>query len=251
MKLVGFLQIFNEDSKGNLKRCLDSMSEYCDAICVYDDASTDDSVEVALTYSKVKLIRGKVNEFGKEIYHKQELLDFANLYSPDWIFWLDADEVIEKKGEQGGLRELCNNADTDACDFRQINFWRSERYYRVDGQYNAGVFCRLWRANLPLKYDTKDGLHQKPYPNGIHSIKTSDIKILHYGFGSSASIIDKYKTYKAHGQTGWALDRLVDERRLLLSATDEKWLGREPVGLNGAELNAQGSIVGMMSKGLI
>lgn len=240
MKLAGFLQIYNEESKGNLRRCLDSMSKYCDIIGVYDDASTDGSADVAEGYDKVILIRGTRNEFDREMSHKQELLSRLMSESPDWFFWLDADEVIEKRGEDGGLREIAESSDRDAHDFRQINFWRSERYYRVDGQYNSGIFCRLWRNNKDLSFSTEHGLHKKPYPDGIRTIRTEDLRILHYGFGSSDAIVDKYRTYKSYGQSGWDLDRLVCERGLRLAATKDEWLGRQPVGPTAQDIEAEG-----------
>lgn len=242
MKLAGFLQIYNEESKGNLRRCLDSMSRYCDVICIYDDASTDNSVDVAESYDKVKLIRGTDNKFDEEMLHKQELLELTLKQNPDWIVWMDADEIFEKEAEGGALRKLAASSDTDAHDFRQINFWRSERYYRVDGAYNRGIFCRLWRASLPLLFCTEHGLHKKPYPEGIRAVKTSDLRVLHYGFGSDDNIKDKYRTYKAHGQTGWDLERLVDEKTLALRYTEKEWLGREPDGDTIEEINQRGQI---------
>jgi glycosyltransferase involved in cell wall biosynthesis len=246
MKLAAFLQIYNEETKGNLRRCLDSLSLYCDVICIYDDASTDNSVEVAESYEKVRLIRGDKNEFNKEIHHKQKLLEFTKQFNPDWLFWMDADEIIEKRGEDGALRDLCRDTRFDSYDFRQVNFWRSERYYRVDGQFNSGIFRRLWRCKLQVEYSVADGLHRKPYPENTDPVKTSDLRILHYGFASTDNIVDKYRTYKQHGQSGWALDRLVDETRLTLAATDKEWLGREPEGFTGIEIEAQGPVRSML-----
>lgn len=219
------------------------MSKYCDIICVYDDASTDGSADIAESYEKVRLIRGETNAFDRETFHKQKLLEYTMSFNPDWIFWMDADEVIEKRGEDGALREICENSDRDAHDFRQVNFWRSERYYRVDGQYNSGIFCRLWRATSKLHYNAGIGLHRKLYPEGIHTIKTENLRILHYGFGSTDNIIDKYRTYKAHGQTGWALNRLIDESGLRLAHTDVRWLGgRMPQGPTLDELQEEGLV---------
>ncbi len=242
MKLAGFLQIYNEESNGNLRRCLDSLSRYCDIICVYDDCSTDNSADIAMGYNSVHLIRGKINEFDKEIYHKQELLEFTMSFNPDWILWMDADEVVEKRGEDGAIRELCASSSKDAHDFRQVNFWRSERYYRLDGAYNRGIFCRLWRATGGLRYAVDGGLHRKPYPEGISTIKTSDIQILHYGFASDANIVNKYRTYRAHGQSGWDLEQLVDEKGLRLAETPSDWLGREPEGWDLKNIKDAGAV---------
>lgn len=246
MILSGFLQIYNEESKGNLRRCLDSMSSYCDLICVYDDASTDGSADIAAMYDKVKLIRGDSNKFNKEMHHKHQLLEFAKTFNPDWIFWLDADEVVEKRGEDGEIRKLCEDSRFDSYDFRQVNFWRSERYYRLDEQYNSGVFRRLWRIKEGLDFAVSDGLHQLPYPKNTDPVKTSDLRILHYGFASNDNIIDKYRTYKKYGQIGWELDRLVDEKKLTLAQTKKEWLGRAPIGKSAYDIEMEGPIRRML-----
>jgi hypothetical protein len=75
-----------------------------------------------------------------------------------------------------------------------------------------------------LRYEPKPGLHQRPYPLGIEKVADSDIQIIHYGFGSDNAIISKYKTYEKHGQTGWPLQRLVDESTLQIKRIRPEWL---------------------------
>src|SRR5688572_15102550 len=115
------MQIYNESAHGNLSRCLESMSRYCDEIVLYDDGSTDDSVAVARQFTDL-IIEGDTNDFSNELFHKQKLLELALSRNPDWIFWMDADEVVERKGEEGGLRFLCENAGAhDSFAFREVN----------------------------------------------------------------------------------------------------------------------------------
>jgi len=223
MKLVGFLSIYNEVEKGNLRRCLDSLSKYCDDIVIYDDASTDDSVKVAREYTDL-IIEGKVNEWGKEAEHRQRLLELALEQNPDWIFWIDADEVVEKIGQEGGIRELCeNNGEFDCYAFHEINLWRSPAFFRLDNSYNDGWFCRLWKNNGELRIENKPGLHQRLVPTSLKREFSAKINILHYGFASDENIINKYTTYKAHGQSGWALHRLIDERTLRVHRSNPDW----------------------------
>jgi glycosyltransferase involved in cell wall biosynthesis len=226
MKLFGFLQMYNEVEKGNLRRCLNSMSKYCDEIVIYDDASTDDSVKVAREYTDL-IIKGKVNQWGKEAEHRQELLKLALAHNPDWIFWLDADEVIEKRGQNGGLRELCEDASFDSYAFHEVNLWRTPAFYRLDQMYNEGWFCRLWQNNGELEIENKPGLHQRLVPKGLKNEGQSDFQVLHYGFANDDNLIDKFNTYRAHGQSGWALWRLVDERSLQIAKSEPHWFDYE------------------------
>lgn len=222
MKLIGFMQVYNEVEKGNLRRCLESMSKYCDEIVIYDDASTDNSVEVAREFTDL-IIEGEVNEWGKEAEHRQQLLELALTRSPDWIFWLDADEVIERRGEQQDLRILCETAEFDSYAFHEVNLWRTTAFYRLDNLYNDGWYCRLWKNTGELEIENKPGLHQRLVPKGLKNEGQSNLEILHYGFAKDDRIIDKFLTYQSHGQSGWNLWRLVDERSLKVARSNPDW----------------------------
>lgn len=222
--------MWNESSKGNLRRCLDSITRICDHTYIYDDGSTDDSVAVASSYKNVSVMPCAVNDFANEIGHKAYLLQNILEARASHILWLDVDEVFEKRAEEGALRELASNMTCDAYTFPQVNLWRSERYFRTDNQYGDGIFTRLWRNNGSLHYDIKSGLHHRQYPLGIDSVKDSDLLVIHYGFADDKNLLDKYNTYKSHGQDGWALDRLINESTLTLGKTLPAWLGREPEG---------------------
>jgi glycosyltransferase involved in cell wall biosynthesis len=226
------MQIYNESAHGNLKRCLESMTKYCDEIVLYDDGSTDDSLQVARQFTDL-IIEGKQNDFSNELFHKQQLLELALSRNPDWIFWMDADEVLEKKGEQGGIRKLCESAgDADSFAFKEVNLWRCHNYYRLDSQYNDGIFCRLWKNNGKLVMNTQKGLHHRQAPMGLSKEGLCDLKVIHYGFASDDNILRKYRTYKSHGQAGWALHRLVDERTLQLAPVDTEWFTQPPAPVN-------------------
>ena len=97
--------MYNEADKGNLERCLINCKQWADDIVIYDDTSTDNSVEVAQKYTK-HIIRGKVNNFCAELDHKQQLLELALTLNPDWIMWMDCDEILDRKGTLGGLHVL-------------------------------------------------------------------------------------------------------------------------------------------------
>src|SRR4030043_2363742 len=91
--IVCIVQIYNELRKGNLERFVKYVMPLVDALVVYDDASTDGSYEYMLNYTP-HVIRGVKNDFVNEIRHKQQLLDYALKLNPDFVFYLDADEVF-------------------------------------------------------------------------------------------------------------------------------------------------------------
>jgi len=186
MRIVAFIQMYNEVTKGNLERCLINCKQWADDIVIYDDASTDNSVEVASKYTKY-IIKGVVNNFNKELEHKQQLLEYALTLDPDWIMWMDCDEILDRNGTVGGLRILAENglkADTDAYSFHETNLWRSETYYRVDTMFDKGWFVRLWKVSPGMEFLIEPGLHNVLFPKTInqHKIIKSDIRVMHYGF---------------------------------------------------------------------
>lgn len=236
MKLIAMIQVYNEVENGNLARCLESVSNYCDAIQVYDDGSTDDPRGLYEKYN-CDVIYSEENDFKNELAHKQRQLDRCKELGADWIWRIDADEVIEQVGEQGGIRALCDDSfGHSSWAFHMVNLWRHPAFYRVDSSFNDVVFNRLWRVPPEgLHFKVVEGLHQTNYPIGATDNEGfSDLEILHYGFASDQAIVDKYNMYKKHGQTGWALNRLIDETTIQVKKSRVSWFKD---GLRAAKLN--------------
>lgn len=88
-----------------LKRCLDSVKHLVDEIVIVDTGSTDNTVEIAQTYTP-------------NVFHFEWIDDFSAARNEafsratcDYIMWLDADDYLEQS-EQEKLLELKNNFDT-------------------------------------------------------------------------------------------------------------------------------------------
>jgi len=230
--IVCICQIYNELSKGNLERFVRYVKPLVDALVVYDDGSTDGSYEYMLQHTPY-VIRGLKNDFANERSHKQRLLEEALKLSPDFILWLDADEVLTANAGNHlqSLCALCEEEQADGVVFHEINLWRSQSWRRVDSLYDAGWFVRLWRVTPGMRYEeTNPGLHQRPYPDTIKRLQWTDaVKVLHYGFSSKQRLAHKYLTYQAHGQRGYEmLDRLISEEQLVLEKVPSFWF---PPGL--------------------
>ena len=224
MKLIGFTQLRNELSKGNLNNWLKQMFEMCQYVYVYDQDSDDGSKEVYKLYPNLVVVESSTNDFKNEIVCKAILLEKLLKEHPDvdFIFWLDGDSLVNSTLTHNNnkvLFSICEHAVAHSIDgilLEHYNLWRSDLYYRIDNSYHAlshGV-CALWRNNGKLEFKKIDGLHKPQFPNGITKTTKIPFGIIHRGFATDYQIMTKYDVYKAHGQNGWALDRLLDESTL-------------------------------------
>lgn len=223
MKIIAFSQLRNELSKGNLENWFKQMS-VCDYIYVFDQDSDDGSKEYYKKFDNCVVIESPTNRFQEELICKQELLDKLLLDHPDvdWILWIDGDLLLDGRllADNGKeLRELCRLGSIHAIDgymFNHYNLWRSDIYYRVDDAYHSldGNWCPLWRNNGKLRFNNQVGLHLLQYPNGIVKINRTPFAVVHRGFATDYQIMTKYDVYKANGQNGWKLERLLDEHEL-------------------------------------
>jgi len=224
VKLVGFVKCFNEGNTGNLERCLKHLSKFCDDIVFCDDSSTDNSLEIAKKYTKNIIVMP--DEFKKELYHKQKLLELALTLNPDWIVSLDPDEIFDREGESDGIRKLCqygNKHNIDSFSFLYHNLWKDTKNFRIDELWLKNWQPKLWKNTGNLKFDVRDGLHLRQYPIGLKMDRRTDIKIIHYGFVTEERVNKKYSNYQSLGQTGWSLERIKDEKTLKLKQFSRDW----------------------------
>lgn len=116
-KVVGLSRVRNESAI--LSDTLDHFGQWCDEIIVYDDCSTDNTVEIAMAHPKVGTL-GVIEQFEpwstdrtrEEWRHRQILLDAGRVRKPEWFIYFDADERLVWDG--GSPDDAFNDAATDA-----------------------------------------------------------------------------------------------------------------------------------------
>ncbi len=105
---------------------LDHLGKQVDAILAYDDASTDDTVELLRAHPKVALIVAN-QEWEEDVAarklaegrHRGLLLDLAREKLPhDWILCFDPDERVT-----GDVRGFVSGLDADACDAVRVKLF--------------------------------------------------------------------------------------------------------------------------------
>jgi len=125
MKIAGITRIKNEGAIIN--ETLNHFSKYCNrGIYVYDDCSTDNTVEICEKHPSVKgIIRGKewdTDRTRAEYTTRQSILELAQKDNPDWICYFDADERLD-------------------CD------WEYTQYMMRSPDFNA-IFMKLFDAYI-------------------------------------------------------------------------------------------------------
>jgi hypothetical protein len=221
MKIIGFGQLRNELSQGNLINWFKSM-EICDYIYIYDQASTDGSKEYYKKFSNTVVIESPINNFKREVFCKAELLEKIKKDHPDphWCHWIDGDTFLDGemlKNNGAKTREMLARADYNNYDSLLVghyNLWRSDVWYRTDQQYHGGHVRAFWKNTPDVMFNPKEGLHVTTIPEGLHNPSYCEATVIHRGFATDENIIRKYLTYESFGQTGWELDRLIDESTL-------------------------------------
>lgn len=222
MKIIGFGQLRNEASRGNLENWFRCM-EPCDHIYIFDQASTDNSKEIYEKYKhKTTVIYSPINRFNEELICKGELYRLLLKEHPDvdWVLWLDGDLLLDGRLlVDDNLKKLCTKLDKHGVDlpcFGHYNLWRSHDWYRIDQCYHElhMHWFPLWGKPTRLWFPDVKGLHHGQVPQGTVKACPVDVSVIHLGFSTDENIIEKYLNYKKLGQKGWELDRLIDETTL-------------------------------------
>lgn len=101
-KIIGITRIRNEAEI--IQYTLDHLSKFLDGVVIYEDCSTDDTLEIIEKHPLVlSIIKGKKWESDPKLraaaegIHRQKAYETALNYSPSWIYVFDADEFVELK----------------------------------------------------------------------------------------------------------------------------------------------------------
>ena len=96
--VAGITKVRNEEHI--IQDTLDNWAEVCDQIFVYDDASEDDTLEICHGHpAVVEVIASDFldpDRLRAEWYNRQQVLNAAQRFDPDWVAYFDGDEHLHK-----------------------------------------------------------------------------------------------------------------------------------------------------------
>jgi glycosyltransferase involved in cell wall biosynthesis len=176
------------NEEDNIRRILDSLSSL-DEIIILDSGSIDKTLEIAITYPKVKI---EYRKFDTYINQKNHCINLAN---NEWVFSLDADECLT----EDLIKELNNLPENIWKDYNGIEFPRLT-FYLGKWIYHGG-----WYPNYQLRLFQKNSgkfngflVHERVSLIGnIFRVKSA---ILHYSYRNISDhlkFIDTYSTLTA------------------------------------------------------
>ncbi|MCX6061839.1 MAG: glycosyltransferase family 2 protein [Campylobacterales bacterium] len=174
-----------------IRRTLESLREFEDVV-VYDNGSTDGTLEIARGYPNVHLIEGNFDGFGTT---KNRAAGYAKY---DWILSIDSDEEVD-----AGLMMALKN---DTFDPNTVYFVNALAYYkdipiRHSGWNNQKV-RRFYHKKTTAFND--NFVHERIMDDGMKTALL-DGNMKHYSYMSISDFIiklDRYSTLFANDNMG-------------------------------------------------
>jgi glycosyltransferase involved in cell wall biosynthesis len=169
-----------------LKRCLESVKDYVDEIIIADTGSTDNTKNIALSYTK-------------DIYDFEWINDFSAARNfvqskamGKWIIYLDADEYVDGDNMKDIIHQLKNKEELnshDALVVTQINFVGT-----LAGNVTQCPTTRIYKNDPSIQFQRKihEQLHKEDRDLSIGFVS---LNIYHSGYLSN-TFQEKNKTMR-------------------------------------------------------
>lgn len=203
--------IVRNEAERYLTKVLESARTYISDAVIIDDGSTDGTVALCrelLDGIPHTIIENKESRFHEEWKLRAQQWEETVKTKPEWILFLDADEVFEKRF-QTGVNALLGADDCDVYLFRLYDFW-DETHYRDDELWRAHRIYRpfLLRYRSEAEYVFKRAeQHCGRMPENVFDFnyRLSAYRLKHLGWAKEADRAAKFKRYRAldpHGVFG-------------------------------------------------
>ena len=202
-KIVGTYRVKNEERF--LEKSLKSVMDICSEIVVFDDHSTDKTVEICSSFDKVVDIQTQSNPMLNEVRDRNFLLQMALKRKPDFILSVDGDEIFMPNAAEILFEELnILYPKNNVFEFQFLTCWDNTDQIRFDGIFGNYWQRRLFRAkNQPSTLKFKNtanfgNLHCGSVPKdttGFDNSIRSDVKIFHMASIDETLRQQKYEYY--------------------------------------------------------
>ena len=177
-KSISFVIIVKDEEKF-IKQCVESVLNIADEIVIVDTGSTDNTISIIKDFicEKIKLFYYPWSEDFSDVrnFAKQKI-------NNDWVFYLDADEVITSSPEE--ILHTTNNINDEVVAYCPI-------IYDLAIKKTLKGIPRIF--NTEFNFEWFGYVHEELRHNSVPAItRDLNIKISHYGY-SQEVIIEKNK----------------------------------------------------------
>jgi hypothetical protein len=213
MKISGFTMVKNADKLYYpIKQSIESMLPIVDEFIVALGDNDEDDHTLAIIESidsdKVKIIRTvwDLNKYpnGMENAHQTDIA--KNACSGDWVFYLQADEVINEKDHTTIIKrceEFLDDDDVEGLLFKYYHFWGDyNHYHTIHGWYKNEIRIvknkpeiHSWESAQSFRRIPEfDGVNYRVQA-GTHKLKVAqvDAHVYHYGWVRPPHLMQKKK----------------------------------------------------------
>lgn len=180
--------IICKNEEDNIRDCLESV-KFADEIILLDSKSTDNTINIAKTYTDKIFITNDWPGYGKQ---KNNALAKA---SGEWVLSIDADERVTDGLRQAILSAIQSTTACDAFKIRRLSSYcgRIMRH----GDWKNDYVIRLFRRSSGQF--TNDIVHERFVLNNEKSLGQLTSPLLHYSFKSLDQVLNKINEYSTAG----------------------------------------------------
>jgi glycosyltransferase involved in cell wall biosynthesis len=183
--------VLAKNNDNTIKKTLDSLVNFEDVV-VYDNGSTDKTMEITSSYKNVNLIQGEFKGFG---WTKNRAVSFTK---NNWVIIIDSDEVVDT-----GLFHILQTKKLNDNTVYQLNF---KAYYKdIQVKYcgwNNQKIKRMYNKSV-TSYNMND-VHEDIISDNL-KIEQLGGNVEHYSYHSISQFVikaDHYSTLFAKNNVG-------------------------------------------------
>ncbi len=173
--------IIVKDGEKYLEECLESLAPF-EEVLLYDNGSTDRTLEIARSFPNVKIVNGRFTGFGptKNLAAREA--------RHDWILSIDSDEVMTPELTWSILNE---NLQLDHVYRFVRQSYYNKKWIRGCGWYPDRVF-RLYNRKRTQFNDNM--VHESVEVKGLAAADLEGA-LKHYSYDDAASLVQKLQLY--------------------------------------------------------
>ena len=183
--------VLAKNNDNTIRQTLDSLKGFDDVV-VYDNGSSDDTMNIAKEFENVNLVQGDFKGFGWTKNHA------ASYAKNDWILIIDSDEVVDKE-----LFETLYNKKLDKSCVYKLNFKAFYKNIQVKHcGWNNQKIKRLYNKEV-TSYNSND-VHEDIITDGFRQEELKG-NVEHYSYHTISQFIikaDHYSTLFAKNNAG-------------------------------------------------